>query len=287
MMSRRGFTLIELLVVIAIIALLLSIILPSLQHAKLQATAVVCMSNQKQLVAAWDMYATANDDKIVDGAPRLSGTIKNTFPGTPYYGQTSTCFVAEPQNEAGTSFQNNTLEDKIRGFKRGGLWPYYEDYKLMHCPSDRRYHKGPTTVQNGKMGGYRSYSIGAVYSFAGYGTVGWDTKEDKYVTLKYNRIRRPSEKFIWIEEADGCGYNQNTFNIWINFGDPPPRPEFWDPVAIWHYGNSTFGYADGHAGMYKWRNKELLEYCLTGRKEFYLYDNIDEYEWFRDGYIPR
>ena len=52
----KGFTLIELLVVIAIISLLVSILLPSLQRAKLLAQNAVCKSNQKGIGLAMAMY---------------------------------------------------------------------------------------------------------------------------------------------------------------------------------------------------------------------------------------
>lgn len=68
MKKRKGFTLIELLVVIAIIALLLSILLPSLKKVKKQAQTVVCQSNLKQFGVIWGMYTSDHNDKFVDGS---------------------------------------------------------------------------------------------------------------------------------------------------------------------------------------------------------------------------
>jgi prepilin-type N-terminal cleavage/methylation domain-containing protein/prepilin-type processing-associated H-X9-DG protein len=56
--SRRAFTLVELLVVIGIIAVMISILLPTLSRARQSANSTACLSNLRQLATAAQMHAT-------------------------------------------------------------------------------------------------------------------------------------------------------------------------------------------------------------------------------------
>lgn len=78
---RHAFTLIELLVVIAIIAILASLLLPSLGRAREQTRAVACMSNVRQLGVAAGLYQ-----------PDYNGWIPHGLQPAHYYGTTVDTF---------------------------------------------------------------------------------------------------------------------------------------------------------------------------------------------------
>ena len=62
MQKKKGFTLIELLVVIAIIALLVSILLPSLARARELAKQAVCRTRVKGITTALNLYGNSYND---------------------------------------------------------------------------------------------------------------------------------------------------------------------------------------------------------------------------------
>ena len=70
--SVWGFTLIELLVVIAIIALLLAILMPSLNATKRKAREIVCRTNLKQWGLVVALHGQDNDGKLIDNGSAMN-----------------------------------------------------------------------------------------------------------------------------------------------------------------------------------------------------------------------
>ncbi|MCD4831261.1 MAG: type II secretion system GspH family protein [Anaerohalosphaeraceae bacterium] len=83
--GKGGFTLVELLVVISIIAMLLAILMPSLQQARDQAKRILCASNMKQINLLLQMYAEDYSGKLPPYTiAELSNVEKNYAPKGPY-----------------------------------------------------------------------------------------------------------------------------------------------------------------------------------------------------------
>src|SRR5437763_726553 len=76
--TSKGFTLVELLVVIGIIALLISILLPSLSRARETANRVKCGSNLRQIGQGMQLYANENNGNF----PRTYYVVGTAAAGT-------------------------------------------------------------------------------------------------------------------------------------------------------------------------------------------------------------
>ncbi len=79
MRRQRGFTLIELLVVIAIIALLMSILMPSLNLAKKQARSAGCKMNLHNWSLIWSMYCDDNNGYFPKSLVGELGWVRGTW----------------------------------------------------------------------------------------------------------------------------------------------------------------------------------------------------------------
>jgi prepilin-type N-terminal cleavage/methylation domain-containing protein len=123
MKQKHGFTLVELLVVISIIALLLSILMPSLNKARGQAQKIVCGSNLKQFGTICEMY-------LVDNSRKFIATTDNTS-----YGYTP---------------PGTTLPREVNNWLHL-LLPYYTDFKILHCPSTRPQKFGNVNEYNNNL----------------------------------------------------------------------------------------------------------------------------------------
>lgn len=124
---QRAFTLIELLVVIAIIAILAALLFPVFAEAKNSAKITVCISNMKQISAAFHLYMGDNDDVWAPSANNTSAG-PNFNPQNPWVGY-------DTKNAFGSTFQGNMLLPARNPIRPGMLDPYLKSHAVKQCPS--------------------------------------------------------------------------------------------------------------------------------------------------------
>ncbi|MGD0542743.1 MAG: prepilin-type N-terminal cleavage/methylation domain-containing protein [Tepidisphaeraceae bacterium] len=221
----RGFTLVELLVVIGIIALLISILLPTLSKARRAANTVACSANLRSIVQAMEMYAQAYNGYIPGGA-QSSGAFLTAPPKPPSIEWNSlfnknNCpdicqtWDWESPLAAMMGVQFNTAGDLTSRMQR---FYFMNSYPAFVCPENQflSYEYSVTTGPVIQMGSYVTSMIFllAAPPTSKYGTL-LDSSFQQFVNYSYytlpsgyvpklNKIGPPSRK-IYI--ADGGKYS--------------------------------------------------------------------------------
>jgi prepilin-type N-terminal cleavage/methylation domain-containing protein/prepilin-type processing-associated H-X9-DG protein len=191
-MKREGFTLIELLVVIAVIALLIAIIVPSLRLVKLQAEAVSCQSNIRQLLMSLKMYADDN------GTFPHAVDVKDDIPLNPTPGGV----VGNPSyDRPGWWWFNHIVDYSRKDFNQDSL---------IWCPS--RTITGMRLANNVLCGNY-----GVNLSICKRSASGKNHTEFLGTPLSSINISRPSQTLLILDS----GYSMIS---WWHVTDVPPAP---------------------------------------------------------------
>ena len=86
-MKRNAFSLVELMVVVAILAVLLAVLLPAFSQVRRTAKSANCLSNLRQLYAAFHLYAEANRGILMGSATEepWDELLREHVPGDEYY----------------------------------------------------------------------------------------------------------------------------------------------------------------------------------------------------------
>ena len=235
--AGSAFTLIELLVVIAIIAILAAMLLPALSKAKAKALGIRCLSNNRQLGLAFQMYV----GEFTDAVP----------PNTPNVGSTWCSGIMDWTSTAPTADNFNTdyLSQSLLG-------PYVgKSLGIFKCPSDNYDVPGAgrSRVRSCSMNAYVDSKSFAITSptFTPYST-GYRCYT-KMSSISGSTLA-PTDLFLMVDEHGDCIDDDWFFTDMI-----AGTMHWYNLPASYHNGSSAFTFADGHSEMHKWHDGKTVQ----------------------------
>ncbi len=279
----------EIVAVMGCITFALAVLFPAAGMARGWGKLEVCMANLQILGRAWLAYPEDNDGKIVGGS--------NYFTGTPYRWVERPLFQAtdNPENAPVPTTSEMTLAMGLNGIRAGKLYPYIQDTQLYHCPADR----GWLNPRSGYLyQEYRSYSIGGLMNgedftqrsglygaITGYRTVVFPSGVTKQLVVaeRMTQIRRPQEKFVFVEEdvlSHAQIYSAGSFILMQN-----SNPDsWWDWPAVFHPDRGMLGFADGHVEGRVWKDARTIGLIRWTYFDMVQPNNPD-LQWMVKGYM--
>jgi prepilin-type N-terminal cleavage/methylation domain-containing protein/prepilin-type processing-associated H-X9-DG protein len=211
--APRGFTLVELLVVIGIIALLIALLLPTMQRAREQAKSAQCLSNLHQMGVAAAAYAADN---------------RGLFP------------LAIGPNSVDWDYDESVPTSPTPGL----LWGRKTNARVQQCPS----YDGKSL---GTFDPYTGYNYNISYVGGGIGEV--TPLFNSHVTpAQYGSFRNPACTALFGDAASPGGTNKfmraPILMAGTDVGDGVSTlTRVYGTQGFRHMGRANIGYVDGHA----------------------------------------
>ena len=253
--TRTGFTLIELLVVIAIIAILASMLLPSLTKAKQKGQGVHCMNNHKQLTLAWKMYADDHNGMLLYASPSGDGSPSDKPTWV-------TGWINFDAN-------NDSNWDIQKDIAKSPMWPYTgKNPGIWHCPADRstvKPSRGP--FANTAVSRVRSMSMSLYFGGFGGSLLNLPTGGKSWrLYFKETDLIDPGPSKTWLfldmrEDSIDIG---NFATDMRGFPNSPAQTGFFDLPASYHHFAGGFSFADGHSEIKKWKDGRTTPKLVRG-----------------------
>jgi hypothetical protein len=217
---QGAFTYLELLVIVAVFsAVLLLAVLPSVAKSKTRSPAAGCLSNLRQLMTGWQMYADDNNGRLMLNAPIGAFVPKAWCTGASGWG-------AIPQNTNVSQLLSALMGKYVNS-----------NVTVYRCPGD------VIPSQNGYR--LRSYSMNGQFGLQP-GQVNYGSPFSTYNKEADIKHPSPANLFVFCDQHPGS-MDDGYFQV----SSVPYIPEI---PASYLEGGCGLSFVDGHAEIHKWQS---------------------------------
>jgi len=238
-------------VVIAILGLLAGLLLPALTRAKMAAKRIECLSNQRQLVSVWMMYASDNSDWLVpnggfSAGPPKSATGRFALPRLWVQG----AFVIPSAN----TNRQALLDPQFAAFA-----DYLQNIRVYVCPAD-----SPSVEVRGELHPrVRSYALNAYLGWVGM----WDSRlsEQHKVFWKQSQMTTPSPAGTFLFQDV-----QSDSICFPYFGVRMQDESFFNFPSSAHNQRGVISFADGRVECHRWTDSRTIQ---AYSPEYHVHDD--------------